>query len=297
MPPCRIVVAVSNMAQTARHRCPLTGGVRSGSMIGMPSDTPTLGAPRPPQGVSGDPSGDREVLLHRDTPRDGPAVMLDLDNTVFPYSEGIWATLHPDRPWEAGLALHYEKYGLRDLDIVQSARSRVVRGRIERYAGPYAGATEAIRAWREAGIWVGVCTHRAHRHTLRTQAALDEAGIEFDDYVGGGSTDKLAYCQKRGIDVVVDDHPHFVRACSRIGIPVVSLDYGWLRAEPALPGVDLVPDWDRLGQRVLELLDPARREAALTAPEHHDTILSCPTPSTRPSLASSPTSPSPTSTS
>jgi uncharacterized HAD superfamily protein len=132
---------------------------------------------------------------------------------------------------------------------------------------PYAGAREAIERWREAGHEIHVVSDRAVGATEPSAAWLRAHGIPFDRLVCERHIDKVAYVEREGIDIVIDDRPETLEGVARLGVPAATIAYPYnARVRSLHPMIVGEPDWERLAEGVGRLID----ELAIREQAHPD---------------------------
>jgi beta-phosphoglucomutase-like phosphatase (HAD superfamily) len=119
-------------------------------------------------------------------------------------------------------------------------------------AEPYPGAVETIRAWREAGHFIHITSHRHVEAHGATAAWLERIGLPYDELYC--SDDKIARCREIGIDLLIDDSPVNLRAAVDAGIATATLAHPWNRDVCEEEDVLCAPDWTALRDRLEPVL-------------------------------------------
>jgi len=94
-------------------------------------------------------------------------------------------------------------------------------------AEPYPHAVETVNAWKDAGHFIQVTSHRARRCHPATKRWLDDIGLRYDELYC--SYDKLARCLELGIDLLIDDSPVTLRAAKEQGLHTATIAHPWNR--------------------------------------------------------------------
>jgi uncharacterized protein len=118
---------------------------------------------------------------------------------------------------------------------------------------------ETVRAWREAGHFIHITSHRAVSAQGATATWLQEIGLPYDELYC--SMDKIARCQEIGIDLLVDDSPVNIARAVDAGIAVATIRHPWNRDVCEDEDVVCAADWAELRRELAPLLEPAHHEA------------------------------------
>ena len=166
-------------------------------------------------------------------------IAIDIDSTLHHY----WDVLSAAARERFGIELPYEeqyKWGATRLKDEQLAcviaathcEQAIMAGR------PYPGAVEAINRWADAGHFIHITSHRAEQCQAPTEAWLRAIGLRYDELYC--SYDKISRCTQLGIDLLIDDSPHNIRAASDAGLDTILFsDTGHLRKDLAVRGLPL----------------------------------------------------------
>jgi hypothetical protein len=92
-------------------------------------------------------------------------------------------------------------------------------------ARPYPHAVETVNAWGDAGHRVHVTSHRAERSVAATRRWLHAIGLRHDALFCG--RDKIAYCRRAGIGLLVDDAPDTLLRGLDAGMVAATLRHPW----------------------------------------------------------------------
>lgn len=183
-------------------------------------------------------------------------IAIDIDSTLHHYWD-LFAVLAHRR---FGVMLPYDDQVTYDVTHLRDEQVAALVAESHRdehvlAAEPYAGAVEAVTAWREAGHYIHITSHRAERARPATVAWLERIGLPFDDVCC--SFDKLSHCSEIAIDVLIDDHPKNLVGAIERGIVPATLIHPWNRELCEEEDVICAPDWPRLADRLAPLLgDP-----------------------------------------
>jgi uncharacterized protein len=198
-------------------------------------------------------------------------IALDIDSTLHHY----WDLIDRVSRERFGVELPYGRqtsWGIKQLD-----REQVVACVEETHsdenilaAEPYPGAAEAVRAWRQAGHWIQVTSHRSQRARRATARWLERIGLPYDDL--HCSYDKIARCRELGVQVLIDDSPVNLYRARKGGMLAATILHPWNEAIVERgEGVVGAVDWPSLSRLLEPLLarierrDGERRAAAVAA--------------------------------
>jgi uncharacterized HAD superfamily protein len=186
-------------------------------------------------------------------------IAIDIDSTLHHY----WDVLSEISLRRFGVTLPYEEqftWGITrlrpeqlELCIAESHSDETILA-----SRPYPGAVEAVSAWRAAGHYVHVTSHRpAHRCEV-TERWLQKVGVPFDDV--HCSFDKVGRCVELKIDLLIDDSPiNLARAMER-HIAVATIVHPWNQELCEEEDILCAADWYEL-ERLLRPLLGVRPEA------------------------------------
>jgi hypothetical protein len=188
-------------------------------------------------------------------------IAIDIDSTLHHY----WPELADSARRRFGVDLPYERQRTWTIPELADDQLRAVIADTHSDAAiaraePYPGAVETVNAWKAAGHYIHVTSHRATGSRAATERWLDEIGLRHDDL--HCSYDKLARCLELGIDVIVDDSPDtLVRALDE-GIQAATLAHPWNRELcDADERVVCAPDWPTLAAELERRCSLTRRAA------------------------------------
>jgi hypothetical protein len=123
-------------------------------------------------------------------------------------------------------------------------------------AEPYPGAVDAITAWREAGHFIHVTSHRTTEAHDATERWLARIGLTYDELYC--SFDKVARCREIGVDLLIDDSPVTLLKAVEAGITTATIEHPWNRELCEEEDIVCAPDWPTLARR----LEPVLARAA-----------------------------------
>jgi uncharacterized HAD superfamily protein len=119
---------------------------------------------------------------------------------------------------------------------------------------PYPHAVDTVRAWREAGHFIHVTSHRDPSCYDATARWLEQIGLPYDDL--HTSHDKVGRCLELGIELLVDDSPeNLVRAIEH-GLVVATISHPWNRDVCEEEDVICAADWQELASKLAPMLGP-----------------------------------------
>jgi HAD superfamily hydrolase (TIGR01509 family) len=180
-------------------------------------------------------------------------IAIDIDSTLHHY----WDLLQRVARERYGVELPYEDQ--RDWGITALERDALVHCVEETHSDqnieagvPYPGAVETVRAWRDAGHWIHVTSHR--RDTARDATArwLDSIGLPYDDL--HCSFDKVARCVELRVDVLIDDSPVNIARAREAGMLAATIIHPWNEDLVDQDGVIGGKDWHELRTRLEPVL-------------------------------------------
>jgi len=119
-------------------------------------------------------------------------------------------------------------------------------------AEPYPGAVEVVRAWREAGHFIHITSHRDTAAHDATERWLDRIGLPYDELYC--SFDKVSRCREIGIEVLIDDSPVTLMAAGEAGITPATILHPWNRELCEEEDIVCAEDWPTLARRLESLL-------------------------------------------
>jgi len=180
-------------------------------------------------------------------------IAIDIDSTLHDY----WAQFAAAVRRRFGVTLPYEEQVTWEVTLLrpEQVRAAVIETHGEKHvlaAEPYPGAVEAVRAWKDAGHFIHVTSHRAAACEQATQAWLDRIGLPYDELCC--SDDKVARCREIGIELLIDDSPENLEAAIDAGIAAATLVHPWNRELCETEDVICGDDWDELAARLEPIL-------------------------------------------
>jgi hypothetical protein len=104
-------------------------------------------------------------------------------------------------------------------------------------------AMEDLKAW---GIEPLVQTHRPAADVAAVRRVLEEEGLGWLSVTQATPEEKIAFCLREGISVIVDDHPQTIIDAHQAGLTVLSLRFPYNAAVIEQLGVTNAPDWEAL---------------------------------------------------
>lgn len=109
----------------------------------------------------------------------------------------------------------------------------------------YPGASQVIRAWRDAGHRILITTHRRPESHEITARWLEQVGVPFDELRCGYL--KVQHCTEVGADLLIDDSPTNLRQALEVGVAGATIRHPWnaelCASEPRVTHADT---WDEL---------------------------------------------------
>jgi uncharacterized HAD superfamily protein len=185
-------------------------------------------------------------------------IAIDIDSTLHHY----WDVLSDAAQRRFGIDLPYEEqfdWGITRLKPEQlrcvidetHADANILAGR------PYAGAVETVNAWRAAGHFIHITSHRAQRAHAATEQWLNAIGLQFDELYC--SDDKVTRCAEINIDLLIDDSPKNIEQALERGIRVATIHHPWNADVCEIEDVTCAKDWAQLAAKLAPLLDANKK--------------------------------------
>ena len=180
-------------------------------------------------------------------------IAIDIDSTLHDY----WAQVAEAVRRRFGVTLPYEEQVTWEVTLLrpEQVRAAVIETHGEKHvlaAEPYPGAVEAVRAWKDAGHFIHVTSHRATDCHPWTAAWLDQIGLPYDELYC--SFDKVTHCREIGIDLLVDDSPRNLERALEAGMRAATLLHPWNREICETEDVICAEDWHELARRLEPVL-------------------------------------------
>ena len=128
-------------------------------------------------------------------------------------------------------------------------------------ARPYPHAVERVNDWYDAGHRIHIASQRAGRSLTATRRWLHDIGLRHHELYCGD--DKVAYCRRLGIDLLIDDSPNHLLRALDAGILAATLRHPWNEAVRDTPQIISAADWPELARLLEPVLDvrPAHRRS------------------------------------
>jgi uncharacterized protein len=187
-------------------------------------------------------------------------IAIDIDSTLHPY----WDQLARAAKRRFGIDLPYDQqvtWGIMQLRPEQ-LRACVAETHCESSimaAEPYPGAVETVRAWKEAGHFIHITSHRAADAHPDTARWLERIGLPHDELYC--SYDKVSRCREIGIDVLIDDSPVNLEGAQEHGIVAATLLHPWNRDLCEEEDIVCAEDWPGLARALAPVLERGRTTA------------------------------------
>jgi hypothetical protein len=184
-------------------------------------------------------------------------IAIDIDSTLHPY----WDQFEAAAKRRFGVDLPYAEQRW-EIDRLRPEQVRACVAEThgdERIlaAEPYPHAVETVRAWKVAGHFIHITSHRdagAHDATARW---LERIGLPYDELYC--SWDKVARCREIGIDLLIDDSPVNLAAAVDAGLRAATLRHPWNRDICEEEDIVCAEDWPALGRALEPVLERAPR--------------------------------------
>jgi len=187
-------------------------------------------------------------------------IAIDIDSTLHHY----WDELAAVARQRFGVDLPYERQKTWDIDALTRKQLRAAIAETHSDAAiararPYAHAVQTINAWKDAGHFIQITSHRARSCRPATASWLREIGLRHDEL--HCSFDKLSRCLELGIELLIDDSPVTLEAAIENGILAATIAHPWNRDLCRQDDVVCAEDWRELGAE-LERRHALTRRAA-----------------------------------
>ena len=184
-------------------------------------------------------------------------IAIDIDSTLHHY----WDQFEAAAKRRFGVELPYED----QLWHIDRLRPEQVRACVAEThsdeqilaAEPYPGAVETVRAWKEAGHFIHITSHRDTAAHHATERWLEAIGLPYDELYC--SWDKVARCREIGIELLIDDSPVNLEAAVDAGLRVATLAHPWNRDVCEEEDIVCAPDWPALARALEPILQGTPR--------------------------------------
>lgn len=188
-------------------------------------------------------------------------IAIDIDSTLHHYwdrlSDAAVRRFGIDLPYEEQLTWGITRLKPEQLECVVAEThcdAQILAGE------PYPGAVEAVNAWKDAGHYIHVTSHRAETCAVATEQWLKDIGLRYDDL--HCSYDKIARCCELQIDLLIDDSPINLEQAMERGITTATILHPWNRDLVEEEDVIAAADWPGLVTALESSLAPLRRRSA-----------------------------------
>jgi uncharacterized HAD superfamily protein len=184
-------------------------------------------------------------------------IAIDIDSTLHHY----WDQFEAAAKRRFGVELPYEDQ-LWHIDRLrpEQVKACVAETHSEEQilaAEPYPGAVETVRAWKEAGHFIHITSHRDTTARHATERWLEAIGLPYDELYC--SFDKVARCREIGIELLIDDSPVNLEAAVDAGIRAATLSHPWNRDICEEEDIVCAADWRGLARALEPLLQGTPR--------------------------------------
>jgi uncharacterized protein len=184
-------------------------------------------------------------------------IAIDIDSTLHHY----WDQFEAAAKRRFGVELPYEDQ-LWNIDRLrpEQVRACVAETHSDEQilaAEPYPGAVETVRAWKEAGHFIHITSHRDTAAHHATERWLEAIGLPYDELYC--SWDKVARCREIGIELLIDDSPVNLEAAVEAGLRAATLAHPWNRDVCEEEDIVCAPDWPALARALEPILQGTPR--------------------------------------
>lgn len=196
-------------------------------------------------------------------------IAIDIDSTLHPY----WDQLAAVARRRFGVSLPYEEQRTWAISRLRPAQlaacvAETHEERLVLAAEPYPGAVDALAAWRRAGHYLHITSHRSADAHAATERWLEQNGVACDDL--HCSSDKIARCVELEIDLLIDDSPVNLERALDAGMRAATILHPWNAELCETEDVVAAATWPELAARLEPLLAPAR--ASLAGAGRHEPL-------------------------
>jgi uncharacterized HAD superfamily protein len=179
---------------------------------------------------------------------------IDIDSTLHHY----WDQLADAAERLYGVQLPYEHqrtYAIDELapDELHACVSDTHADEQILAAEPYPGAVEVVSAWKAAGHFIHITSHRAVEAHGATATWLERIGLPYDELYC--SYDKVARCAEIGIEILIDDAPANLLAAAGRGILGATIRHPWNEDVCSRDGIVCADDWWQLAGKLATATD------------------------------------------
>ena len=191
-------------------------------------------------------------------------IALDIDSTLHHY----WDQFAAAAERRFGVRLPYGEQTTWEVDQLRREQLRALVAETHLpenilAAEPYPGAVETVRAWKRAGHFIHVTSHRDVGCRQATAEWLERIGLPYDELYC--SYDKVSRCVEIGIDLLIDDSPDNLQRALDAGLRVATLRHPWNEEICELEDIACASDWAGLRSALAPLLEPGDRGEASDA--------------------------------
>ena len=184
-------------------------------------------------------------------------IAIDIDSTLHHY----WDQFEAAAKRRFGVDLPYED----QLWHIDRLRPEQVRACVAEThsdeqilaAEPYPGAVETVRAWKEAGHFIHITSHRDTAAHRATEQWLEAIGLPYDELYC--SWDKVSHAREIGIELLIDDSPVNLEAALEAGIRGATLSHPWNRDICEEEDIVCATDWQALARALEPILQGTPR--------------------------------------
>lgn len=188
------------------------------------------------------------------------ALVCDLDSTLWPFNDalrGVGDGASPEDDW-LGWGELVRLSGSERAAAVAMERAQSYES-MQRF-GLFVGVRETFAALRRDGVRIVVATDRPPRLADDAARFLAEAGLECSVYALTPS-ERISYCLRQGIRVLVDDRPETLAAAHDAGLAAVALRYRYNEDVLSLLRLPHADAWPELASVISDVLEAEYRAA------------------------------------
>lgn len=193
-------------------------------------------------------------------------IAIDFDGTAYPLIDAL-ASL-PETPLLNGKRLSREDvvswqtmvdlYGGFEQMCIEMDKARTLE--VMRSTGLYPGFAEAVAALRRAGIKPVIVSHNNSGSIDNIREYLRELGLHLE-VVSAEPSEKIAWCEKHDVKVLVDDAPDTIRKAKAAGLIPASLRYRYNSEAISEVGAIVATSWEILLPQLISAYEPTVEQA------------------------------------
>jgi phosphoglycolate phosphatase-like HAD superfamily hydrolase len=144
-------------------------------------------------------------------------IALDFDSTVWPLLPAMGISYEEVTYWG-----HLPDM-LGGIDSMNQAFTKVMPFEHAVVHPPFPGCVEVLQDLESQGVEIHVITHRETHYRDDVVRYAEHYNIPIHNLDCSPHVDKVATCQERGINILVDDHPDIITQAAKLGLDAYML--------------------------------------------------------------------------